>query len=79
MYAGFNGESCVCTHVCITGRSCTCLKMIILALECTEKGEMRSAEGNGRPSEKYAWSEANFSITIEDDDDDDDATYDLHS
>jgi len=47
---------------CITGRSCTCIKMSILSLEYTEKGEMKSAEGNGRPSKKDACSVETFAI-----------------
>jgi hypothetical protein len=48
---------------CITGRSRTCTKMCIFSSGVKKKGEMKSAEGNGRPSKQDAWSVEKFSIT----------------
>jgi hypothetical protein len=38
-------------------------KMCIFSSIVNKKGEMKSAEGNGRPSKKDAWSVENISIT----------------
>jgi hypothetical protein len=61
MYVGCNGETCVYMS-CLTVARVYGKKLYFL-LWSEQKGEFKSAEGNGRPSKQDAWSVEKFSIT----------------